>query len=115
MNIAVIVLAVSSFGFSFAGVFRGALALRREHKHLTAALTDVQRIARDSGTPPSERDERLRATLIPSSNWTDVLYMREYVRAAVIAQAYENLKYPALLVLSGALMGMAGDILGAIR
>ena len=103
-----------SLALTITGALKGARALRGEYLKLYADLSEIQRITRDKSITEEQKVDLIDAIRLPSSNWTDIKYMRENVRLFVIAQAWDNLKLPTALVLTGAVLGAAGDVVGAL-
>ena len=88
----------------------GARRLVRAHRKLAGQLVDIERIQAEDSLSPAERRTRTAAILQPLSTVGYVLYTREWTREAIMRNAVEDLRGPALWGAAGVVCGTIASV-----
>ena len=94
----------------FLGIYWGGRRVLARYRTLSADLAAIQEITR-LGLDSQTSARRQSAIREPTSNWTTVEYVTEFVELAILRHAVEELRWPALLLGGGVILATIAGII----
>ncbi|MGA4800779.1 hypothetical protein [Streptomyces lavendulocolor] len=105
-----IVLTCLGAGLSVLGVYWWALGTVRSYRTLKRDLDQLEAINQDRTIPDEEETPRRNALRTPTGNWGKLEYFEENAQLAALSLVVNNLKWPALLTVTGVLVSASASV-----